>query len=166
VLLPVVACALLAAMMLTARSGWGGCGLLASPCAAHAPSLAIRDLDDGGRIIHALSLGSSERFILRFTHSMYGGAVLETYAIAGNPGPTLERSIIRTDSGGAAEYYAYYGNFRRDGRGWIVEAPPLRLSSVMIRVDLTGDPAIHLDDQVVRLLDLVPDGHLVELRPG
>jgi hypothetical protein len=130
------------------------------------PTVEVRDLDDGGRLVGTLDLGASGGFTLRFTHSMYGGSVDETYRVVPPPGPRLERTTVRTEHGGAAEYYARYGNMYQVAGGWIVESPPMRLERLPLRVDQVGQPLLVTDTEVVSLLSLVPDGHLVELRPG
>jgi hypothetical protein len=114
----------------------------------------VRDLDDGGRLVGHLP---GAAFTLRFDHSMYGGWVAERYEPSGR---RLRRTTVRTENGAAAEYYAFYGQFRHDGDGWVVDAPPLELDRLPIRVDATGRPRVGGRE----LLGLVPDGHLVELR--
>jgi hypothetical protein len=116
----------------------------------------VRDLDDGGRLVGRLPPSA---FTLRFDHSMYGGWVAERYQpVAGR----LRRTTVRTENGAAAEYYARYGEFRPDGDGWVVDAAPLELDALPLRVDATGRPRVGQ----LELLALVPDGHLVELRVG
>jgi hypothetical protein len=129
-------------------------------------TVEVRDLDDGGRLVRTLDLGESGAFTLRFTHSMYGGSVDETYRVMLSPSPGLERTTVRTEHGGAAEYYARYGNLYQVADGWVVESPPMQLDRLPLRVDQVGQPLLTTDMEQVSLLSLVPDGHLIELRPG
>jgi hypothetical protein len=126
----------------------------------------VRDLDDGGRLVGRLDLGQSGTFTLAFTHSMYGGSVAETYRVVLPPAPHLERTTVRTEHGGAAEYYARYGNLYQVDGGWVVETPPLLLERLPLRVDQVGQPLLLTDSQQLSLLSVVPSGHLVELRPA
>ena len=138
-------------------------------CASPAPpALEIRDLDDGGRTAAWLPLAPDGFFTLAFTHSMYGGSVVETYQVVAEPGGAmrLQRSGVRAETGGAAEYYARYGNFREEAGAWVVEAPTLLLVQLPVRVDRTGDPRIQTAGRSLPLLDLVPDGHAIEIRPA
>jgi hypothetical protein len=134
-------------------------------------TVAVRILDrNTGRVVGTVAVDSRGEFRLVFTHSMYGGTVAETYQVYRDPSekdaaPLLRRSMVRTERGGAAEYYARSGNFSQDGGGWIVDAPPLTLSSLQIRVDGTGQPEIIGGQERVALLSLVADGRVVELRP-
>ena len=130
------------------------------------PTVEVRDLDDGGRLVGRLDLGESSAFTLRFTHSMYGGSVAETYRVVLPPAPHLERTTVHTEHGGAAEYYARYGNLYEVADGWIVETPPMQLERLSLRVDQVGRPLLTTDLEQVSLLSLVPAGHVVELRPG
>jgi hypothetical protein len=109
-------------------------------------------------------LDASHEFTLSFTHSMYGGTVAETYEVLWDPTPQLRRTAVRTQHGGAAEYYARYGNFFQDGNGWIVDVPPLTLPSLQMRVDSIGQPELESHPGRLALLSLVPDGSLVEIR--
>ncbi|HEX2184977.1 MAG TPA: hypothetical protein VHN78_05680 [Chloroflexota bacterium] len=129
------------------------------------PAVEVRDLDEGGRLLATVPLLAPGTFDLLFTHSMYGGEVVETYRVAGQPSPRLERSAVRTERSGAAEYYARYGDFRRGSEGWVLETERLELARLPLRVDRTGSPAIQVGARRLPLLGLVPDGHLAELRP-
>jgi hypothetical protein len=133
--------------------------VLLTACAPAPKVLEIRDLDAGGPVIRRLALGNGE-FRLEFTHSMYGGWVSETYLTSRE----LTRTGVRTQNPGAAEYYALYGNLRRLEGEWVVDVAPLQLARLPVRVDRTGRPALILAGQRVELLELVPDGHLAELR--
>lgn len=159
-----------------ARAGLSACLLLALLLVSAAPEIArppiaaggtleILDLDRGGGLAGRLALDAAGTFTLVFTHSMYGGAVAERYEVVGEPAPGLRRTTIRAETAGAAEYYAYYGNFRRDGDGWLVEAAPLHLASLPLRVDRVGSPLVRSGAAQLSLLEIVPNGHLVELRP-
>lgn len=128
-------------------------------------ALEVRDLDDGARLVRTVPLDASGSFTLVFTHSMYGGAVAEAFRVVPEPAPRLQRSTVRTETGGAAEYYARSGNFRQDGDGWLVQAPRLEVDRLPLRVDRTGRPLLRVGDRDLPLLADVPDGHLVELRP-
>lgn len=130
------------------------------------PALDVRDLDAGGRLLGTIRLDERATFQLLFTHSMYGGDVAETYQVAwsGPAAPSLVRSTVRTTTGGAAEYYARYGNFRRDGDGWIVQTDPLQVPRLRLVVDKVGAPRVRVGERETPLLSLVPEGQLVELR--
>jgi hypothetical protein len=140
-------------------------GLLLACAAPDEPALEVRILDqDGSRVVGAMPLDASREFTLSFTHSMYGGTVTETYEVLWDPTPQLRRTAVRTQHGGAAEYYARYGNFFQDGDGWIVDVPPLTLPSLQMRVDSIGQPELDSRRDRLALLSLVPDGSLVEIR--
>jgi hypothetical protein len=130
------------------------------------PAVEVRDLDDGGRLLATVLLEESGTFALVFTHSMYGGEVVETYQVARQPSPRLERSAVRTERSGAAEYYARYGDFRPGPEGWVLEMERLELARLPLRVDRTGSPAIQVGSRRLPLLGIIPDGHLAELRPA
>ena len=129
------------------------------------PAIEIRDLDDDGRLVRTISLDEAATFQLVFTHSMYGGAVSETYHVVQRSAVHLERSTVRTATGGAAEYYALYGNMRQDADGWVVEVPRLALARLLVRAEPTGSPFLRVGARELPLFDLLPRGHLAELRP-
>jgi hypothetical protein len=125
---------------------------------------------EGGQVMGALPLDDTRAFTLSFTHSMYGGSVAETYEVLWDQSLAdstlqLSRTTVRTQNGAAAEYYARYGNFVRDGDSWRVDAPHLTLPYVRMRVDGTGQPELVSGRERLALLSLVPDGSLVEIRP-
>lgn len=142
-------------------------GIVAASGGRQSPALDVRDPDGGGRLLATIELGEPARFTLLFTHSMYGGDVAETYQLvrSGPAAPSLLRSTVRTAAGGAADYYARYGNVRRDGAGWIVEASPLALPRLRLVVDRVGAPRLQVGEREVPLLSIVGDGQIVELRP-
>lgn len=130
-------------------------------------ALQVRDADEGGRVVQTVRIGEGEPFRIRFTHSMYGGSVWETYRIvAGVDGLMLERLGVRTERGGAAEYYALYGNMRQDAGGWVVDVPPLLLPRLPLRVDRVGAPDLEADGGTLRLLSALPEGHLALIEPA
>ncbi len=141
-------------------------GITLGSTASRQPAVEVRDLDDGGRVVGRVVLDPPGSFVLTFTHSMYGGSVAEAYRVVDGMPPRLERGAVRTETGGAAEYYALYGNTYRDGDTWVVEVPPLALPRLAVRVDQIGRPAIETDRRTVSLLGLVPEGHRAELRPS
>jgi hypothetical protein len=130
------------------------------------PAVEVRDLDDGNRLLGTVWLEQPGTFAVVFMHSMYGGEVVETYQVTRQPSPRLERSAVRTESGGAAEYYARYGEFRRGAEGWELETDRLELARLALRVDRTGKPSLQVGAHRLPLLGVVPDGHLAELRPA
>jgi hypothetical protein len=134
-------------------------GLLLSLACAPTPGVELRDLDADARLVARLA--STDVFRLEFTHSMYGGWVREAYHLAG---ARLRRTSVTAQRAGAAEYYALYGNLRRNGEEWIVEVPPLDLERLRVRVDATGQPALVSGAERLELLSVVPDGHVVEVR--
>jgi hypothetical protein len=138
--------------------------LLLACAPARETSLEIRDLDDGHRVVARLVIPRDTTFDLEFTHSMYGGWVSERYQLTADQSPALMRTTIRTQNGGAAEYYARYGNFRETDSQWQVDVLPLQLTQLIVRIDGVGRPRVRLPDREIELLALVPSGHRVELR--
>lgn len=153
--------------------GIGGAALLApwaqlGQAGTLRPNAALELMDPaaGGRLLATLPLPDGA-FTLVFTHSMYGGRVSERYRVdLTDRQPRLVRSIIRTDNGGAAEYYARYGNLRQDAVGWRLDGPELVLPSLRLRVDRVGEPRLEADGRTFVLLDLLPDGGTVLLQPA
>jgi hypothetical protein len=121
---------------------------------------------EGDGLAAVLPLEPAGTFTLHFTHSMYGGLVSERYEVTNVPAPRLRRLDVRTTNGGAAEYYARYGNFRQDAGQWVLDLPPLSLTSLRLRVDQTGRPELQTGARRTELMGLIPDGEVVELRPA
>lgn len=176
------------AFALLVLGGAAATGLLAGTAAQPQAALDVRDLDGAGRRVAVLPLGVEGRFVLTFTHSMYGGMVAETFRVVGAP-PRLVRESVRTETGGAADYYGLYGNVRREGAGWVVDVPPLEVSRLVVQVDAIGRPRLlpgvspacpwcpaaaveappgstHAPASELSLLGLVPAGHRLELQPA
>jgi len=129
-------------------------------CSPAKPAVEVRDVDDGGRVVQRLTTDSSGTFRLLFTHSMYGGTVSETYRVDGG---TLERSEVRTENGGAAEYYAPLGNFHQEGADWVVDAGVMRLPRLYLSVTPIGKQAIAAGNTRIELGAIMAEGHIAEL---
>lgn len=92
--------------------------------------------DDGARIVCA-RVDAGTPITFRFTHSMYGGAVSETYRVRDDG--LLERQRMVTENAAAAEYYASDGAVRTVPDGYEVIAPPFATDRLAIRVDARGN---------------------------
>lgn len=91
---------------------------------------------DGARL-GCVRVDGETPITLRFTHSMFGGAVSETYRVRDDG--LLERRRMVTENAAAAEYYATDGAIRAVPDGYEVIAPPFATDRLAIRVDARGN---------------------------
>ena len=135
--------------------------LLAGP-AVTATSPAIRATDAAtGRVILCRPFPGTGEATLVFTHSMYGGAVAETFA------PTrdsrLRRVAITTANAAAAEYYAYDGAVTAVGDRYRVDAPAAAFAEIAVRVDRVGGHRLRVGGDAFDLVALAGDRRRVVL---
>lgn len=143
------------------RQGWqrGGvallCGLLAlttlgiaaMPTEA-ASTLVVRRADEQDVVLCRADV-AGQSFSLIFTHSMYGGQVIERYVV--NADQTMTRTSITTDNAGAAEYYGSYGEVIREAGRYKLRVPPLQLAELRFIADSTGDHRLRVGGRERRL---------------
>lgn len=100
---------------------------------------------------------------LRFTHSMYGGFVAETYQASASG---VERTRLVTELAAAAEYYAWTEDVERVEDGFEVRATPQAFDEIVILVEDIGKPHLIVAGagRVLNLRSLVGDGGRVRLR--
>lgn len=106
-------------------------------------------------------LSPGERVALVYTHSMYGGDVVEEF-VAG-PDDQLRRVEMTTANEAAAEYYADTARVSRTGDRFRVEAPAASFAEIMVRVDRVGAHRLRLGGGTLDLLAATGDGHRVRL---
>ncbi len=147
-------------------SGWtGGAAVVALLVAAGAmatpvPAFTATDLTSGTRAV-CRAAGADNRLALAFTHSMYGGRVVEEY-VATRSGE-LRRTSVTTENAAAAEYYAYYGATTRDGKHFRVVTPAEEFAQLVVRVDRVGDQGLTVSGEEIDLLAATGVGHQVRL---
>lgn len=108
-------------------------------------------------------LGCGQAMTLRFTHSMFGGDVSETYRASPSG---VERMRLVTELAAAAEYYVWTEEVERVEDGFEVRVTPQAFDEIVILVDKTGSPNLIVGDadRVLDLRALVGDGGRVRLR--
>lgn len=112
------------------------------------PTLVLRRADGQDVVLcHTHVVGQS--FSLIFTHSMYGGQVIERYVV--NADQTMTRTSITTDNAGAAEYYGSYGEVIREAGTYRLRVPPLQLAELRFIADATGDHRLRVGGRERRL---------------
>ncbi len=124
------------------------------------PAFTATDLTSGGRPV-CRPVGADARLALAFTHSMYGGRVVEEYAAT--RGGELRRMSVTTENAAAAEYYAYYGATTRDGARFQVVTPAEEFAQLVVRVDHIGEQELTIDGEEIDLLAATGAGHQVRL---
>jgi hypothetical protein len=109
------------------------------------------------------TLGCGESITVRFTHSMFGGDVAESYE-ASSTG--VKRIRLVTERAAAAEYYAWTEEVVRVEDGFEVRVAPHAFDEIVILVDDVGAHRLIMggDGRVLDLRDLVGDGGRVRLR--
>ena len=137
--------------------------LLAGPLLAPtAPVFVVEDADaERVLLCRPLGAGQAPRLALVYTHSMYGGDVVEEFV------PTVDRRLRRevatTANAAAAEYYASDGGVRRDGDRFLIEAPLADYPELVVRVGRTGGHRLVVGDETVDLVALAGDRRPVRL---
>jgi hypothetical protein len=114
------------------------------------PGPVVTLTTDAGDRIACRSVAEEETFALVFTHSMYGGEVRETFAIADQ---RLIRTAVTTENAAAAEYYAYDGQVEPDPDGFRVIVSPLPLDEVVIQLDRIGQQRLRFGDTEIALTE-------------
>lgn len=102
---------------------------------------------------------SGERVHLRFTHSIYGSLVEETFAVSddGFELVRLRYAELRT-----AEYYGHE-QVRQDGEWWIVESPGRVLPAIALRVSAESNMRLRAGARKIYLSALTECGGAVRL---
>ena len=134
-----------------------GLGLVLAPAA---PGFTATD-ETAGRVVLCRPLAGRERVALAFTHSMYGGDVVEEYDATGKH--RLRRVAMTTANAAAAEYYAYTADVVRVGARFRVDVPAAEFDEIVVRVDRTGAHRLLFGAERVDLLAATGDGHRVRL---
>ncbi len=98
---------------------------------------------------------------LTFTHSMYGGDVIETFQPTG--AGTLLRTSILADQAAAAEYYAWDGQVEPIGERFEVVVPDQEFAALPVRVDQIGAHRLTIDGWRVDLATMVDGSEGVRL---
>jgi hypothetical protein len=98
-------------------------------------ALVLRHRDDDA-IVFCRHLATDRTFRFVFTHSMFGGDVVESYRI--NTDLTLTRSTVTADTAGAADYYGLYGEAVRNDGQYALLVPPLVVQELRF---IAGDRA-------------------------
>lgn len=124
------------------------------------PAFTATDLTSGGRPV-CRPAGTDARLTLAFTHSMYGGRVVEEYAATRSG--DLQRMSVTTENAAAAEYYAYYGATTRDGERFRVVTPAEEFGQLVVRVDHIGEQALTISGEEIDLLAATGAGHRVRI---
>ena len=108
-------------------------------------------------------LGCGQSMTLRFTHSMYGGDVAETYQASASG---VERIRLVAELAAAAEYYAWTEEVERVEDGFEVRVAPHAFDEIVILVEGIGKPHLIVEGagRVLNLRALVGDGGRVRLR--
>lgn len=108
-------------------------------------------------------LGCGGSMTLRFTHSMYGGDVAETYQASASG---VERIRLVAELAAAAEYYAWTAEVERVEDGFEVRVSPQAFDEVVILVEEIGSPSLAVEGVggVLDLRSLAGDGGRVRLR--
>lgn len=107
---------------------------------------------DGTRLVCARVSGTTP-ITLTFTHSMYGGFVMEHYRLGADG--MLERQRIVTENAAAAEYYATDGRVRQAPDGYEVVAGPFATDELIIRVDGIGNHRLSVGARRWHVFDIV-----------
>jgi len=128
-----------------------------------APGIAVTDAASGN-ILLCRPLPPPARAALVFTHSIYGGDVVEEFVAPDRH--TLRRVAMTTASAAAAEYYAPNGNVLPAGDRFLVDVPDLDLSELAVRVDRIGAHRVRLADTTLDLVAAAGDRRRVWLRPA
>lgn len=126
------------------------------------PGIAVVD-EDTGRVVLCQPLPPPDRIALVFTHSIYGGDVVEEYVVT--PRRSLRRVSMTTDNAAAAEYYASTGNVLHSGNRFLVDVPDADFPEIALRVGRIGAQRLRLGGETLDLLAMTGDRHRVWLRP-
>ncbi len=114
------------------------------------PGPVVTVTTDAGDRIVCRPVAEGRTFALVFTHSMYGGEVRETFAIADKG---LIRTAVTTENAAAAEYYAYDGRVEPALDGFRVTVPPLQLDELVIQLDRIGQQRLRFEDTEIVLTE-------------
>jgi hypothetical protein len=124
------------------------------------PAEPLRLVLAGARGVSRLAVAPGQRVRLRFSHSIYGSLVEESFAVV-EGGFELVR--LRYAEQRTAEYYGHE-HARRDGRWWTVESPPRVLASIALRVSPESNMRLRMGTRTIRLDDLAERGGAVHMR--
>lgn len=139
--------------------------LLAGPVLSPAaPVLVVADAT-AGRILlcRPLPVGEQRRVVLAYTHSMYGGDVIEEFVPTADA--RLRRVATTTANEAAAEYYAFNAPVVRDGDRFRVDVPPADYPELVVRADRIGNHRLTVGDDTLDLVAAGGDRHQIRLSP-
>lgn len=139
-------------------------GPLLSPAAQ---TIVVADLTAGRVLLcRPLPHGDRTRLALAYTHSMYGGDVIEEFVPTADA--RLRRLATTTENEAAAEYYAFDAPVLRDGDRFRVDVPPADYPELVVRADRIGNHRLLVGDDSLDLVAVGGDRHQIRLsvRPG
>jgi hypothetical protein len=125
-----------------------------------APAIVATDLT-AGAVVVCRPLPEAERVALVYTHSMYGGDVVEEF-VATDDG-RLRRVALTTGNEAAAEYYAHTAGVERVGGRFRVEVPAAEFEELVVRVDRVGGHRLRVGGEEVDLLAATGDRRRLRL---
>jgi hypothetical protein len=126
------------------------------------PAQAVRLVLEDGTVIACAPARPGTLVTVKYTHSMYGGFVMETWAVADE---MLDRQRILTENAAAAEYYAWDGRVERVGNAFEVVTDPLQVEELVIRVDQIGQHEVDIGGWVAPLYLTLPEPTQVRIMP-
>jgi hypothetical protein len=126
------------------------------------PAQAVRFVLEDGTVIACAPAKPGTLVTITFTHSMYGGYVMETWAVADG---VLDRQSILTENAAAAEYYAWDGRVERVGDAFEVVTEPLQEDELVIRVDQIGRHEVSVGRWVAPLSRTLAEPTQVRIMP-
>lgn len=127
------------------------------------PVATVQLVTGDGEVLACQRVSPGTAVTLRFTHSMYGGDVTETWLADGD---MLRRQSIVTDNAAAAEYYAWDGRVERHGDRFEVLAGPLSVAAIAVRVDQIGRHRISIGTTTHDLAAMVDGSAQVWIEPA
>lgn len=140
-----------------ALTGLAVAGALLAPSA---PALVATDLTTG-RVVLCRPMTGDDTVALVFTHSMYGGDVVEEYAVTRDA--RLRRVAMTTANAAAAEYYAHTAGVVRDGDRFRVDVPAAEFPDLIVRVDRVGAHRLRVGAETLDLVAATGDRHRLRL---
>lgn len=126
--------------------------------AVSTPTLIVRD-ETAGKVVLCQTVSPATRITLIYTHSMFGGDVIEEFVPLGND--RLRRLRMSTANEAAAEYYAYEADVIATNQRFIVDVPRATFGEIVVRVDRVGHHRLGFDGTTIDLLAASGDRHQV-----
>lgn len=133
-----------------------GLGLIPRP-----PIVAVTDVT-AGNVVLCRPLADDGRVALIFTHSMYGGDVIEEFVAAGDG--RMRRTGMTAENAAAAEYYAYSRDVMPEGARFRIDLPEQDFEELIVRVDRIGEHRLIIASDEIDLLSRTGDRHQVRIQ--